>query len=123
MSQVNITTTEAARCLGILEAASEPIVAADLAGRLYLSGSRETQRRRVRAIVEQLRDSGSMIIAANTSGYWLTEDEQLWADYLDGRQIEAKRVLGDTHKKKRMLADRNGQGLLFKPPVNSHCGV
>ena len=118
-----ISTKEAARCLEVFESACEPIVAADLAVMLYLSGSRETQRRKVRAIVEQLRKSGAMIIAANTSGYWLTEDPQLWADYLEGRQIEAKRILSDTYKKKKMLADGKGQGLLFSPGANAYCGI
>lgn len=97
------------------------MVAAALAAALWLSGNRESQRRHVRAIVEHLRDNGSMIVATLQQGYWLTEDSQLWKDYLEGRQIDAKRVLGETHKRKRMLADAKGQGLLFGQKVC--CGV
>lgn len=111
----NITTLEAAKCLSFLESAGEPIVAAKLAKKLRLSGSRESQRRHIRAIIEHLRDNGSMIIATLQAGYWLTEDTSLWRDYLEGRQIDAKRILGETHKRKRILASAQGQGLLFKP--------
>lgn len=116
MNKLNITTTEAAECLRLLSNANEPIVAADLAAKLYLTGSRETQRRHIRAIIKQLRDNGSMIIATLWGGYFLTNDPQLWREYLKGRQIGAKRVLGETHKRRRMLTDAAGQGVLFKPP-------
>ncbi len=122
MTKPNITTIETAECLRLLSNAADPIVAADLAGRLYLTGSRETQRRHVRAIVKQLRDNGSMIVATLCGGYFLTNDPHLWRDYLEGRQIDAKRVLGITHKRKRMLTDAAGQGVLFKPPRIA-CGV
>jgi len=121
MAKINITASEAAECLRILESATEPIVAADLARKLYLPGSRESQRRHVRAIVKHLRDNGSQIVATLWGGYFLTEDSQLWRDYLEGRQIDAKRILGETHKRKRMLADAAGQGLLFSQRIS--CGV
>ena len=108
-------------CLSILESADEPIVAAELARRLHLGGLRETQRRHIREIVKLLRDNGSMIAATLQGGYFLTEDTQLWRDYLKGRQIDAKRVLGVTHKKKKLIASQ-GQRLLFEPPRIS-CGV
>lgn len=54
-----------------------------------------------------------MIVATQQQGYWLTEDEQLWKEYLEGRQIDAKRILGETHKRKRQLADAQGQRFLF----------
>ncbi len=121
MSRPNITTFEAARCLSLLESAEGPIVAAELAQRLYLAGSRETQRRHVRAIVKHLRDNGSQIIATLQGGYFLTQDSQVWRDYLEGRQIDAKRVLGETHKRKRMLTDAAGQGVLFEQRVSRGC--
>lgn len=121
MAKINITASEAAGCLRVLEVAAEPIVAADLAKKLYLPGSRESQRRHVRAIVKHLRDNGSQIVATLWGGYFLTEDSQLWRDYLEDRQIDAKRILGETHKRKRMLADAAGQGLLFNQRI--HCGV
>jgi len=105
------TTDQAAECLRILKAAEQPIVAADLAKRIRLAGSRETQRRKVRAIVKQLRDSGAMIVATLQGGYLLTDDVKIWRDYLNGRQIDAKKVLGKTHRTKKMITDGQGQGL------------
>lgn len=121
MTKPNITGFEVAECLRLLESAAEPVVAADLAQKLGLTGSRETQRRHVRAIIQQLRDNGSMIVAALQDGYFLTEDLQLWRDYLESRQIGAKRVLGKTHRRKKMLADAAGQGLLFGMRVHYGC--
>lgn len=115
MNSPIITTEEAANCLAILKSATKPIVAADLAARLRLSGSRETQRRHVRAIIEHLRKNGSWIVGLNPEGYYLTKESQrqIWNDYLAGRQIDAKRILAVTHKSKKMLQDRTGQGFLF----------
>lgn len=121
MNTPNITAVEAARCLRILKSADKPIVAADLARKLDLGGNRESQRRHIRAIIKHLRDNGSMIIATLWGGYFLTEDSQLWRDYLEGRQIDAKRILGETHKRKKMLIEANGQGVLFRPRVT--CGI
>jgi len=113
---LNVTTDEGARCLEALEGAEAPMTAAQIAAWLRLSGSRETQRRRVRAIVEGLRKGGSMIVATLQEGYWLTDDAKLYKRYLAGRQIDAKKVLGKTHRKQReMLADSGGQGVLFRP--------
>jgi biotin operon repressor len=114
VTKVNITTLEAAKCLSFLESAAAPIVAAELAKKLRLSGSHETQRRHVRAIIKYLRDNGSQIVATLQGGYFLTEDPVLWRDYLEGRQIDAKRILGETHKRKKMLTDSQGQGVLFE---------
>ncbi len=121
MSLPNITTREAARCLELLAAAAGPIVAAELAYGIRLSGSRESQRRHVRRIVTHLRDNGSKIAANRHFGYFITDDPKVWRDYLEGRQRVAKKVLGVTHKSKRMLADSNGQGLLFTQRIR--CGV
>ena len=118
MSNPNITTEEAALCLRLLQAATEPIVAPDLARLLGLAGSRETQRRHVRALIKHLRDiCGLHIIATLWGGYLLTGDEQLWRDYNEGRQIDAKRILAVTHKRKKMIQDRAGQGFLFGQKV------
>jgi len=121
VTKTTVTAQEAAKCLRILEQARAPMVAAELARSLYLGGNHESQRRHVRAIIEQLRYNGSMIVATRRQGYWLTDDERLWKDYLEGRQIDAKRILGETHKRKRMLADAKGQGLLFDQRIR--CGV
>lgn len=122
MSKANVTSLEAARCLSVLESATEPIVAADLAARMNLPGCRESRRRHVRAIIKSLRDRGEKIIATLQGGYWLTKDEGLWRDYLEGRQVDAKRILADTHKKKRMQTGAKGQGMLFDPGMVC-CGV
>jgi biotin operon repressor len=121
MAKVNVTINEASRCLSLLKAAGEPMVAADLAARLQLPGSRETQRRHVRAIIRRLRNDGQKIIATLQGGYWLTDDDSLWRDYLRDRQVDAKKILADTHRKKRMLADSQGQGLLFQPRMFCGC--
>jgi biotin operon repressor len=109
---INITTEQASRCLEILQAADTPLVAAAIAARLYLSGSRETQRRKVRAIIKHLRDGGCRITATLRGGYLLS-DRSEWRGYLEGRQSGAKKVIGDTAKRKRFDADPPGQGLLF----------
>jgi len=122
VTKPNITTCEAAECLRILESADSPIVAADLAAELGLAGCRETQRRHVRAIIKHLRDvNGSMIVATNQGGYFLTTDAELYKGYLEGRQIDAKQILGKTHRQKRMLVNSRGQGMLFTERVS--CGV
>ena len=96
-------------------------MAAELAARLFLSGNRETQRRHIRAIIKLLRHNGSQIIATLWGGYLLTDDLQMWRDYLEGRQINAKRILGETYRRKRMLAGARGQGMLFDN--RTRCGV
>jgi biotin operon repressor len=113
MNGINVITSDLARCLTILKETGTPLTAAEIASRLYLPGCRETQRRHVRAIIEQLRKSGAKIIATLSEGYWLTNDLALWRDYLEGRQIDAKIILAETYKRKRMLADAAGQGILF----------
>ena len=121
MTEVNITTEEAAQCLSILESAKGPMVAAGLARRLRLGGVRETQRRHVRAIIEHLRtENGSWIVGLNPQGYFLTRDHQIWRDYNEGRGITAKRIFAEVHKRKRELADGN-QELLFDTRIQ--CGV
>ena len=123
MNKPSITTSEAARALRILQEADSPIVAAGLAAALGLAGNRETQRRHVRAIIEHLRADGSMIVATLQQGYWLTCDAALWRDYLEGRQIDAKRILGETGKRKKMLADAKGQGMLFEQRIQMGCAT
>lgn len=106
------SNSECQKCLKLLQSADGPLVAADIAARLHLSGSRETQRRRVRGIVQQLRDDGNWIVACGNSGYWLTQDARVWKDYQEGRKIDAKRIIGESHRK-QMEVDQCGQGLLF----------
>ncbi|HAL45500.1 MAG: hypothetical protein A2Y12_08820 [Planctomycetes bacterium GWF2_42_9] len=106
---------QAARCLMLIKN-NGPILAAALAERLGFVGERETLRRKIRAIVQHLRnDCGEMIVADSVNGYYLTEDEKVWQDYLNGRQIDAKKILGITGKQLKMVTDSRGQGLLFVP--------
>jgi len=110
----NCTADEAARCLRLLRSKG-PLPAADIANCLGIGGKRETQRRHIRAIIRHLRECGEMIVATLKDGYFVTDDVKIWRDYLEGRQIDAKRVLGKTHRQLRMVTDGNGQGLLFVP--------
>lgn len=110
-------TATAANCLYKLEQAEGPLTAWELARQLVLAGSRESQRRKVRAIIKDLRDNnGCRIVATHREGYWLTEDETIWRDYLAGRVIDAKRILAETHRRRRALNERR-QMSLFKPPI------
>jgi chromosome segregation and condensation protein ScpB len=112
----DLTTSEAAKCLSILETQAEPLTAIEIARLLGLHGSRETQRRRVRAIVERLRETGSRIVATLQNGYWLTEDDMTWRQYNEDRQVDAKRILAETHARKKQLNERR-QLPLFAPPI------
>lgn len=110
----HVTASDAARCLWILEEASEPLVAVDIAARMNLGGTRESRRRQVRAIVHNLRESGSMIVATLTGGYWLTEDVETWRRWNEDRQIDAKQIIGESHRRQKQAAEAgSGQGMLF----------
>lgn len=101
--------------LRILQSADKPLVAADLAARLYLTGNRELQRRKVRALVKELRDDkneNNWIVANFVEGYWLSDDFALWKDYLEGKKITAKMIFADVARKKNQVA-MAGQGKLF----------
>lgn len=116
MDKTNITTDEAAACLKLLVAADGPMTAIAIAAKLNMGGTRETQRRHVRAIIKHLRDTGAWIVGTLQEGYFLTADANVWRDYNEGRQIDAKKIFGETHRRvKSVLADRLGQGLLFNP--------
>ena len=113
MSDRPVTVDQVAACLSLLAIESEARTAVSIAKQLGLGGSRETQRRHVRAIIEHLRDGGCKIIAA-ASGYWLTDDEKAWQEYQDSRQITAKHILGVTSKrKKESVRASSGQKTLF----------
>ena len=123
MGKCNITTDEAARCLQLLQTADEPLVAAEIAARLHLAGSRESRRRHVRRIVEHLRDNGSWVIATQQQGYWLTSEAQMWRDYINGCEIQAKRILAESGRRKRRAAGAPGQGVLFDMRVPAGCAT
>ena len=109
------SSDDAAKALRILTRSTEPVPAAAMAARLGFAGCRESMRRRVRAVVTHLRNSCGVMVIGSQAGYFVTEDEKLWQQYLDGRQIDAKKVLGVTGRQKRMVTDSAGQGLLFVP--------
>lgn len=113
MIDLNVTTQEQAACLRILQAAIQPITAAELAVRLGLGGQRETQRRHIRAIVEELRADGVRVIAFNPQGYWLVKTEAEWLEYCRNRENYAKRIIGEASRRIHMATDHHGQGLLF----------
>jgi len=96
----------------LLQVADEPVVAADLANDLWLEGSRETKRRKIRALVKELRDDGNWIVATIFDGYWLTHDYSLWRDYNEGKKIEAKRIFAEVSRRKKYV-ELIGQGKLF----------
>jgi biotin operon repressor len=90
------------------------MTAAEIAARLGISGNHETQRRHIRAIVKELRDNhGSMIVANTRDGYWLTTDVTIWQDYNNHIAIDAKVMLAEVGNRKKMLAGKKGQGMLF----------
>lgn len=100
-----ITGPELAKALSILQEAKEPMTAIEIAARLGLSGCRETQRRHVRAIIEELRDKGVRIAANQIDGCWIAKDDEEWRNYLEGRKIEAKEQIGEAHRRKKCTYD------------------
>jgi len=122
MYDVNVTTDQAAGCLGILKRADKFMTAAEIAASLGFGGGHETQRRHIRAIVEQLRENGSMIIANTRDGYWLTTDESVWKDYNEHRAIDCKVILAEVSHRKKLI-DSTGQGRLFDSRVQAGCAT
>ena len=105
----------AARCLGVLARAGEPLTAAAIAAALRLPGGREWQRRQVRAIVHYLRATGCRIVATLAGGYWLTEDDAIWKDYLEHEQSAGVRLIDEARRRQKPLREP-GQQMLFAIP-------
>lgn len=120
---INVTKPDLRDCLSLLKKADGFLTAADLAARMQLKGGRETRRRRVRAIIQALRQAGTWIVGQNPEGYFLTADKVLWTDYLEGRQIDAKRILGEAHRRRQTAGEFGGQGLLFAEAVKTALGA
>jgi hypothetical protein len=108
-------TSDQTKVLNFLRKATEPIVAVQLAGRagICYGLGHEAKRRHVRQVVHDLRKLGHKIVSSTIGGYWLTEDDALWSEYLDKRMIDAKRLIGDAKRKQRQLDANKGQGMLF----------
>jgi len=117
-----ITTIQLDRTLDILKSQSDFIAAIDLANKLGIEGSHELKRRHVRSIIKMLRDNGHWIIANLSCGYYLTKDVTLWQEYNQGRQIDAKRIIGEASRRKKMI-DPKGQTMLFDNSVRVGCAV
>ena len=96
-----VTTPELAKTISILQQAGKPMTAIEIATRLGLEGCRESQRRHVRAIIEELRNKGCRIAANQRDGCWIARGDQEWRQYLEGRKIEAKQQIGEAHRRKK----------------------
>jgi len=116
-----ITTPELAACLAILQQADGPITAIEIAGKLHLDGCRESQRRHVRAIIEELRNKDCRIAANQRDGCWIAKNDQEWREYLEGRKIEAKRQIGEAHRRKKCTY-KNGTIAMFGQQVGVGIG-
>ena len=119
MNEPNITTGQVAGCLAILRRADKFMTAAEIAAHLGIGGEHETQRRHIRALVKELRDNGSMIVANTLDGYWLTQDAELWKTYVEHRAIDARVMLAEVSRRKKSLETRKGQGFLFSNRIQA----
>jgi len=114
MDQPITTTNQLAHCLSLLQAATEPITAAHLAGALSLGGCHESQRRQIRTIIKKLRENGERIAATMQTGYFIAYHDDVWKAYNESRQIEAKTTLSQTHRRNKAIPDKY-QDKLFTP--------
>jgi hypothetical protein len=113
---ITVTSELLARCLEVLKSAEGPALAAEIAGKLHLGGNHESKRRKIRAVIHELRNRGHWIIATLTDGCWLTMDKEMWTDYCEHKMIDGKRIIGEASRRKQSaLKDAIGQGLLFFP--------
>jgi len=115
MTPVAVPADRMAACLALLRHADAPLRAAAIADHLGIVGSHETKRRRVREAVDALRGDGAWIVADTVQGYWLTADPAVWKSWDENRRIDAKAILAESHKRRKMIADAASQGLLFAP--------
>jgi len=119
----NITTDEMGQVLRTLQQSNVFILAIDIAARLGLRGNHESNRRHIRSIVKKLREDGSKIISNMTDGYFLTDDDAIYREWLNDKTIDAKTILAKIHKAKQMLKDSAGQGLLFSQKIHDGCAL
>ena len=105
-------TDDLIRLLRLFETADGPMTAVQIASKLRLEGSIETQRRTVRGWVKELRDRGFWVVATLADGYALTRDAGTWKDYSEHRTIDARRIFWEVNDRKKQMQD-HGQGLLF----------
>ena len=112
--KANIPTQTLARTLAVLQQADGPLTAAQIAEAVghWPCCSHETQRRRVREVVDALREAGHWVVALGAEGYAVTRCRNVWSDYLSHRRIDAKRIFGQTYERKRAMWP-DGQYALF----------
>jgi hypothetical protein len=108
-----IENEKLANALTLLKDASKPLPAAEMASRLGIEGGHETQRRRVREIIAELRNGGHWIVANFYDGYWLTADAAMWNEFCEKKMIDGKRMIGEAAKRKKAAEVPAGQGRLF----------
>ena len=109
------------RLLANLQDANKPITAIDLAERLELEGSRETQRRHVRILVRFLRHVGHKVCADSQAGYWLARYDGEWTKYLEAVRTRARFEFVSISKMSRAASDlATGQGKLFGGDSENH---
>ena len=116
-----ITTPELALTISILDAAKGPMTAIEIAAKLHLEGCRESQRRHVRAIIEELRNKGVRVVANQIDGCWIAKDDNEWREYLEGRKIEAKQQIGEAHRRKK-CSYNDGTIAMFDQQVGTGIG-
>lgn len=116
-----ITGPELAKTVSILQQATGPMTAIEVAARLGLAGCRESQRRHVRAIIEELRNKGVRIVANQIDGCWIAKGDQEWREYLEGRKIEAKQQIGEAHRRKKCCYE-DGTTAMFGQQVGTGIG-
>jgi hypothetical protein len=108
-----IENEKLAAALTLLKEASGPMLSAQVAVKLHIDGGHETQRRRVREIIAELRARGHWIVGNSIDGVWMTKDPDIWKDYCDGKMIDGKRMIGEASRRKQAASGPPGQGLLF----------
>lgn len=104
-----------------------PLSAVSLAERAGLHYGHETNRRRVREIVAELREQGRRICAGwkgksddsdgsdGTLGYWLARDDAEWQRYLESRRSNARFEFAIVRAVQRAAGEAaSGQGRLFE---------
>jgi biotin operon repressor len=116
-----ISGPELSKAVSIFQQAAGPMTAIEIATKLGLEGCRESQRRRVRAIIEELRNKGWPIAANQKDGCWMAKNAAEWRQYLEGRKIDAKQQIGEAHRRKKCTYD-DGTIAMFGQQVGTGIG-
>jgi len=91
------------------------VPAAELAEALGIECDHETNRRRVREVVDYARLDGYQVCASN-EGYWMSRNATEWREYRESQKRGARYRFMTLHKVQEAVVDRRtGQGLLFAP--------